>query len=317
VKILVTGGAGFIGSHAVDAYVKKGHEVAIVDNLSTGKRENLNPKAKFHRADIRSKKAKEIIASFKPDIINHHAAQISVPLSVENPLLDADINIMGLLNILEAARAGKTKKIIFSSTGGAIYGEAKEFPTPETSPPKPLSPYAVTKAAGENYIASYSRQFGLDYTILRYSNVYGPRQIPHGEAGVVSIFIERLLSNKPCTIYCYSGQPKGMTRDYCYVGDVAKANILALKKGGREVLNIGTGIETPTTDLFEAIYGPLEKNVRRLASLKNPKKGPARAGDIKRSCLDAEKAEKVLGWKARVNLKEGIEKTVEWYLKKR
>src|SRR3990172_6796187 len=188
-KILVTGGAGFIGSHVVDAFIKAGHRVCVIDNLSTGKRENLNPKAKFYRADIRSGKAREIIASFRPDVINHHAAQISVPESVENPLFDADINIMGLLNVLEAARANRTKKIIFASSGGAIYGEAGKHPTPETYPPEPLSPYAITKFASEKYLAFYNRQYGLDYTVLRYSNIYGPRQIPTGEAGVVAIFM--------------------------------------------------------------------------------------------------------------------------------
>src|SRR3989337_3427321 len=233
-KIMVTGGAGFIGSHVVDAYIKEGHEVLVMDDLSSGKVENLNPKARFVKPDIRSEKAREVILAEKPDIINHHAAQISVPASVEDPFLDADINVKGFLNVLEAGRVSRVKKVIFISSGGAVYGEGKECPITERCEPTPLSPYAVTKLAGEKYLAFYWNQYGLDYTVLRYSNIYGPRQIPHGEAGVVAIFMERLLSRKPCAVYAFPEEPRGMTRDYCYVADVARANVLALGKGGRE-----------------------------------------------------------------------------------
>src|SRR3989304_861642 len=316
-KIMVTGGAGFIGSHVVDAYIEEGHEVAVMDDLSSGKEENLNSKARFFKADIRSEKAREVILAEKPDVINHHAAQISVPASVEAPFLDADINVKGFLNVLEAGRVSRVKKVIFISSGGAVYGEAKECPTTERCEPTPLSPYAVTKLAGEKYLAFYGNQYGLDYTVLRYSNVYGPRQIPHGEAGVVAIFMERLISGKPCAVYAFPEESRGMTRDYCYVKDVAAANVLALEKGGRETFNIGTGVETHTLDLFKTVYSVLKDKIKLPDFLETPIAGPARPGDLRRSCLDAKKAEKVLGWKAAVAIAEGIRKTIEWRLAER
>ena len=228
-KILVTGGAGFIGSHVVDAYIKEGHDVMVVDDLSSGKLENINPKAIFHKLDIRSKEAREVILREKPDIINHHAAQMSVPRSVQDPFFDADVNVRGLLNVLEAAKDSGVKKVVFISSGGAIYGEVGKRPATENSSIMPLSPYAVTKAAGENYLFFYKNQYGLDFIVLRYANVYGPRQIPHGEAGVVAIFMERLLLGKPCIVYGFPDEPKGIERDYCYVGDESRVNVLALK----------------------------------------------------------------------------------------
>jgi UDP-glucose 4-epimerase len=248
-KILVTGGAGFIGSNVVDAYINAGHEVVVVDDLSSGKQENLNPGAKFYLADIRSEEIKKIFEEERPEVLNHHAAQISVPASVEDPIFDADVNIKGLLNLLEAAVKNETKKVVFISSGGAIYGEAVEYPTSEAYPPIPLSPYAITKFASEKYLAFYDHHYGLDYTVLRYANIYGPRQIPHGEAGVVAIFMENLLEKRPSTLYHFPDEPRGMVRDYCYVEDVARANILALEAGSREAFNIGTGTETHTIDL--------------------------------------------------------------------
>ena len=288
----------------------------VIDNLSSGKVENLNPKARFHRGRHTFYGSREISCE-KPDVINHHAAQISVPASVEDPFLDADINVKGFLNVLEAGRLAGVKKIIFISSGGAVYGEAKECPATERCEPIPLSPYAVTKFAGEKYLAFYCNQYGLDYTVLRYSNIYGPRQIPHGEAGVVAIFMERLISKKPCVVYGFPEEPRGMTRDYCYVKDVAAANVLALGKGSREVFNIGTGVETHTLDLFKTVYSALKSKIKLSDFLETPAAGPARPGDLRRSCLDAKKAEKILGWKAAVTIAEGIRKTIEPQLTER
>ncbi|MDP2105818.1 MAG: NAD-dependent epimerase/dehydratase family protein, partial [Desulfobulbaceae bacterium] len=275
-KILVTGGAGFIGSNVVDAYIEAGHEVVVIDNLFSGKLVNLNPKAKFYLMDIRAAEVRTMFAMEKFDIINHHAAQMSVPASVEDPAFDADVNVKGFINLLEAARATQVKKVIFISSGGAIYGEAKEYPTSEASQPVPLSPYAITKSVSEQYLAFYRHHYGLDYTVLRYANVYGPRQIPHGEAGVVAIFMDRLLNNQPCTVYHFSDEPRGMTRDYCFVGDVVQANLLALTQGCAEAYNIGTTVATHTLDLFEAIYLAI-KEVRPEVdqALRMPLKGEA------------------------------------------
>jgi UDP-glucose 4-epimerase len=260
-KTLITGGVGFIGSNVADAYIDVSHEVVVVDDLSSGRPENLNPSAKFYHVDIRSEEIKKIFSSSRPDVVNHHAAQISVPASVEDPLNDADINIKGLLNVLEAARTNKTRKVIFISTGGAIYGEAEEFPTSESYPQEPLSPYGVAKLAGENYLAFYSHRYGIDYTVLRYSNIYGPHQIPHGEAGVVSIFMDNLLAGKPSTLYHFPDEPRGMSRDYCYVGDIVRANVVTLDSGSRGVFDIGTGGATHTLDLFYAVFDALKEKV--------------------------------------------------------
>ncbi|MCX7991009.1 MAG: SDR family NAD(P)-dependent oxidoreductase [Proteobacteria bacterium] len=314
-KILVTGGAGFIGSNVVDAYLSEGHRVTVIDDLSSGKWENINRKAKFYLLDIRDRATLErVFEKEKFDIVNHHAAQISVPMSVANPQLDADINVTGFLNILELSVKYRVKKIIFISSGGALYGEAEEYPTSESYPPKPLSPYAITKYVSENYLYFYNKQYGLDYTVLRYANVYGPRQIPHGEAGVVSIFMTRLKEGKDCTIYAFSDEPEGMKRDYVYVEDVAKANILALNKGSLEAINIGTGVATSTSELFNIVYETLSKSTKIAKNLKKPKSGPERPGDLRRSCLNIAKAKKVLGWKPENSLKKGIEKTVKWFL---
>jgi UDP-glucose 4-epimerase len=314
-KILVTGGAGFIGSNVVDAYIDAGHEVIIVDDLSSGKKENINPKAKFIECDIRSPEMRAVIKGQSPDVINHHAAQISVPASVEDPIFDADVNIKGFLNIMEGVKEAGKGKVIFISSGGAIYGEATEYPTSENYPPIPLSPYAVAKEVGEKYLAYYKHQFGIDYTVLRYANVYGPRQIPHGEAGVVAIFMDRLINGKGCTLYHFDDEPKGMLRDYCYVGDIARANLAALDKGNLQACNIGSGAEVHTLDLFTTVFDAL-KTARPETedSLRTPATGAARLGDIKQSCLIVDKAKKVLGWEPQVFIAEGIRKTLEWRL---
>ncbi len=315
-KILVTGGAGFIGSNVVDAYIQEGHEVLVVDNLYSGKWENINPNAKFYLMDIRSRELHTLMERERPDIINHHAAQISVPASVEDPLFDASVNIKGFINLLEAARRYGTKKVIFISSGGAIYGEATEYPTSEDYPPQPLSPYAIAKAVSENYLVFYHHQYGLDYTVLRYANIYGPRQIPHGEAGGVAIFMDKLLGERPCTIYHFEGEPHGMIRDYCFVGDVVKANIKALERGSGMAVNIGTGIETRTLDLFNIIYDTVSSAKNLPESLKTPYFAPARPGDLAKSCLKVDLAKEVLDWQAQTDLPLGIEKTLRWRISK-
>jgi UDP-glucose 4-epimerase len=314
-KILVTGGAGFIGSNVVDGYIKAGHQVSVIDNLYTGKLENLNPKARFYHVDVRSEQLKKIVEEEKPEVINHHAAQISVPASVEDPLLDADINIKGFLNVLESAVKQRVKKVIFISSGGAIYGEATEYPTSETCSPRPLSPYAIAKFCSEYYLAYYKHQYSLYYTVLRYANIYGPRQIPHGEAGVVAIFMNNLLAEKPSTLNHFPGEPEGMVRDYCYVGDVVEANILALGGSGNDCFNIGTGTGTKTLELFRAIYeAVIRVNPEIPRALAEPVRKRARPGDLKRSCLIIDKAMKDLGWAPGTILEEGIRRTLKWRL---
>ncbi len=315
-KILVTGGAGFIGSNVVDAYIREGHDVVVVDNLYSGKLENLNPKARFYLMDIRSDEIEKVLDIERPDVINHHAAQISVPYSVEDPRFDCDVNIKGFVNLLESSKDKGVKKIIFISSGGAIYGEAEEYPTTENYPPKPLSPYAIAKAVSEDFLYFYKHQYGIDYTVLRYANIYGPRQIPHGEAGVVAIFMDRLLSGKKCTLFHFPEDKRGMIRDYCFVGDVVEANIKALTKGGGQAFNIGTGIETKTQDLFEKIFDVISERVPLDKELFVLNKEEARAGDLKKSCLNCEKAKRELGWEPKHSLKEGLKKTLDWRLKK-
>ena len=314
-KILVTGGAGFIGSNVADGYVEAGHEVLVVDNLSSGKRANVNPEARFYEMDIRSSEVERLIEKERPDILNHHAAQISVPDSVADPLLDADINIRGFLNLLESAVRYDVAKIIFISSGGAIYGEAAEYPTSETYQPRPLSPYAVAKYASEKYLAYYRHQHGLDYTTLRYANIYGPRQIPHGEAGVVAIFMDNLIRGRRSKLYSFPDHEAGMIRDYCYVGDVVKANLCALKAGGGEAFNIGTGIGTKTLELYKTIFEAFKEKTPGVdGSLAVPLRENARPGDLSRSCLAINKAQVSLGWVEETDLRKGIRETLNWRL---
>ncbi|MCX7770317.1 MAG: GDP-mannose 4,6-dehydratase [Proteobacteria bacterium] len=315
-KILVTGGAGFIGSHVVDGYIKKGYEVVIIDNLSSGKWENINKKAKFYLLDIRNlSELSKVFDREKFDIVNHHAAQISVPYSVENPLEDAQINVCGFINILELSVKHKVKKVIFISSGGAIYGEADEYPTTENYEPKPLSPYAITKLVSEKYLYYYNHRYGVDYTVLRYANVYGPRQIPHGEAGVVSIFMTKLLNGEKCIIYAYKDEPEGMKRDYIYVKDVVSANIAVIDKGSKEAFNIGTGIPTSTETLYLKVFENMKGIAKIPDKLKKPLKDKERPGDIRRSCLNIEKAKKILNWSPMYNLDQGIKETALWHIK--
>jgi UDP-glucose 4-epimerase len=316
-KIMVTGGAGFIGSHVVDKYIEEGHMVTVIDNLSTGEKQNLNPSAKFYLMDIRSNLLEEVFKTEKPEIVNHHAAQISVPASVEDPLFDAGVNILGLLNLLQCSVKYRVKKIIFISSGGAIYGEADVFPTPEDYPLHPSSPYAISKLISEYYLSFYKKQYGIDFTVLRYANIYGPRQVPHGEAGVVSIFIEKLLKGEVPTIYFHDGEPEGMTRDYCYVEDVVKANLFALEKGSGDIFNIGTGKGTLTMDLYRNILNLIRvSGYAKEAIYDKPHKGPARPGDIRKSCIDIRKAQNLFGWEPEHDLLSGLEKTIKWFLAK-
>jgi UDP-glucose 4-epimerase len=312
-KIMVTGAAGFIGSNVVDGYINAGHEVFVVDNLYTGKKDNVNADAKFYPLDIRSADIDEVMARERPDILNHHAAQISVPQSVTDPVLDADINIKGLLNLLENAVKHRVKKVIFISSGGAVYGDASQYPTSEQYQPKPLSPYAISKFSSEYYLHFYHHQYGLDYTVLRYANIYGPRQVPHGEAGVVSIFMDNLLKGKRSMLYHFPEDPGGMTRDYCYVGDVVKANMKALTEGKDDFFNIGTGRGTRTLDLYQIIYDAVREIKPEIyEALSKPSKQQARPGDIPRSCLVIDKARDRLGWEPEIDLRKGIRLTLEW-----
>jgi len=308
-KILVTGGAGFIASHVVDSYIDSGHEVYIVDNLSTGYLANVNPQAVFFELDICSPSLEKVFAEIRPDIVNHHAAQVSVPLSVKEPLLDAEVNVIGFLNVLQNCVKYNVKKVIYISSGGAIYGEAEEYPSSETCPTKPLSPYAINKKVSEDYLYYYRQQFNMDYTVLRYANVFGPRQVSHGEAGVVSIFIEKLLSKQQPHLYAFQDKPEGMIRDYVYVEDVVTANLKALETGSGEVFNIGTGIETTTGALYDEI-------ARQMGSALKPIPGPARAGDIHRSLLKIDKAKKMLGWQSQYTLVQGIVETIDFFRNK-
>lgn len=303
-KILVTGGAGFIGSHVVDCYLTAGHEVVVVDNFATGKRENLNPKAKFYEVDIRQKETvDEIFAKEKPQVLNHHAAQMDVRRSVVDPIYDAQVNILGLLNLLEAGIKNNLGKVIFASSGGVVYGDAKVLPTPEDYEPKhPLSPYGVAKLTSEHYLYYYFKNYSLPYVALRYANVYGPRQDPFGEAGVVAIFTQKLLKGEQPII---NGDGK-QTRDYVYVGDAVESNLVALKEDALGEFNIGTGIETDVNTLFHYL-------VKITGVEKGQVHGPAKPGEQKRSVLACQKAKKELGWEPKVSLEEGLAKTVEFF----
>lgn len=305
-KILITGAAGFIASHVADAFINAGHEVVIVDNFRTGYPHNLNPQATFYEMDICDPRLEDIFEQEKPDIVDHHAAQISVPLSVEDPLTDAEINVKGLINILENCVKYQVKKVIYISSGGAMYGEATEYPTSEEYNPKPLSVYAINKMVGEDYLYFYRHTYALDYTVLRYANVYGPRQVSHGEAGVVSIFVEKLLAGETPILNAYPEEPEGMIRDYVFVRDVVAANLLAISKGSGEAFNIGTCVETTTSRLYGEICHQLGLKVE-------PKRALARKGDLHRSLLKIDKAKAVLGWHPQYSLQQGIAEVIDYF----
>ena len=303
-KIIVTGGAGFIGSHVVDAYIKAGHKVAVIDNLATGFRKNVNPKAKFYKEDIRKLDAMERVFKIeKPEVVNHHAAIAEVVKSLVNPIPTYEVNLSGTTNVLLAFRKygrGKNRKFIFSSTGGAIYGEPKKIPADEETPETPLSPYGLSKLLGEKVISFYASQYGFNYLIFRYPNVYGPRQNPKGEAGVVAIFGGLMKSGIRPTIFGDGTK----CRDYTHIEDIVRANIVAIKRGRNEIINLGWG--KPISDL--TIFNAIAKHT----NFKNkPIHAPYRKGEVYRIALAAAKANKVLQWQPTVNLDEGIKNTVK------
>ena len=301
-KILVTGGAGFIGSNVADRFIDDGHKVVIIDDLSTGVEANLPQKAKFYKLDIRSAVIDKIFEREKPDFLCHHAAQIDVRKSAHDPIFDAEENIIGSLNLFNSCVKHKVKKIIFASTGGAIYGEQSYFPADESHPAYPLSPYGVAKLTMEKYLHFYKETYGIEFVSLRYANVYGPRQNPFGEAGVVAIFTERLLGNKEAII---NGDGK-QTRDFVFVEDAVESNILALKYPKSDIFNIGTSIETDINCIFRILK-------EETASKQKEIHGPAKSGEQPRSVLECSKAKRLLKWKPKYDLEEGIAKTVEYY----
>lgn len=301
-KILFTGGAGFIGSNVVDALINLGHEVVVVDNLSTGFRQNINPNAKFYQLSIRDKELLEVFKREKPELVNHHAAQIDVRKSADDPVADAEDNILGSLNLITNCVQFGVKRVVYASTGGAIYGEAQYLPADENHPVNPISQYGISKHTVEHYLYLYSTLYELDYVILRYANVYGPRQNPFGEAGVVAIFATQMLTGKQPTIF----GPGDKTRDYIHVSDVTEANILALDRGKNTILNIGTEVETSDQQIFDTLAGVLGYEAP-------PTYAPVRKGEVYRICLKCSKARQEIGWSPRLSFKEGIAGTADYY----
>ena len=303
-KILVTGGAGFIGSNVVDRFIEEGHDVVVVDNLSSGRLENINKKARFHNIDIRDENLREIFRQERPDVVDHHAAQIDVRKAVADPRYDAEVNILGTLNLIEACREFEVKKFIYISTGGAVYGDPDpdRLPADESTAVNPLSPYGITKHTVEHYLFTYRANFGMNYTVLRYPNVYGPRQDPHGEAGVVAIFSLQMLTGVQPMIFGDGSK----TRDYLYVGDVVEANRIALEKGDGEIFNLGWGKEISDFQIFDAVRTALGVDVE-------PKYADFRPGEVERISLDAAKAKAGLGWEPKVPLEEGARLATEYY----
>jgi len=301
-KILVTGGAGFIASQIADAYLREGHEVYVLDNLSTGFLKNVNPNAHFIKSDISSPSLVELFEKVKFDVVNHHAAQIDVRKSVNDPIFDANTNILGTINLLQACIKTGVKKFMFASTGGAVYGEQEYFPADEKHPTNPVSPYGITKLSIEKYLYFYKNEYGLKNTILRYANVYGPRQNPFGEAGVVAIFANKLLRNENPTINGDGEQ----TRDYVFVEDVVKANVTTLRDENSDIFNVGTSIETSVNELFASI--------NLIAGGKAEEKhGPAPKGEQARSVITSDKLLKRFNWKPSIKIDEGLKKTFEFF----
>lgn len=301
-RILVTGGAGFIGSNVVDRFVERGHEVLVLDDLSTGFREFVNPRARFEPASITDSGALErIFAAFRPEIVDHHAAQIDVRHSVSDPVHDAAINILGGLALLEACRRHGVRRFVYASTGGAIYGEGRQLPATEEHPVNPEAPYGASKHALEHYLYIAKLLHGLEYVALRYPNVYGPRQNPHGEAGVNAIFIGLMLQGKRPRIFGTGEQ----VRDYVYVDDVVDANLLALEKGSGDIVNLGTGVGTSVNDIVRELNAILGTSIEPIYEAPRP-------GEVQRIYLDATRARQVLGWTPKTPFREGLRRTVEW-----
>jgi UDP-glucose 4-epimerase len=303
-RIVVTGGAGFIGSHLVDAFIGAGHDVVVIDNLWThggGRRENINPRASFVHMDIRDEAVKRIFHEVKPELVCHHAAQHSVPIGTRDPQFDANVNIVGMLNVLDAAVAAGTRKVTFASSA-ATYGDVTQMPVDESAPQRPMSPYGISKMVTEHYLRFYQSEHGLDYTALRYGNVYGPRQDPNGEAGVIAIFSSKFLAGDGVRID-WDGE---QSRDYVYVGDVVRANMAALSAGSGEIYVIGTGKKTTVNDVYKALVA--------VTGFEAPiTKAPRRPGDARDVYFNPAKAARELGWKAEVDLKTGMGETVAYF----
>lgn len=305
-NILVTGGAGFIGSHIVDALIELNYTVHIVDDMSGGFHRNVHPNATLHEVDIRSSEIETLWAEHKFEVLYHCAAQMDVRKSVADPKFDADVNIMGLLNLLESGRKNGLRKVIFSSTGGAIYGEPETIPQGEDHVNRPLSPYGITKLVSEKYLFFYEKTHGLEWVALRYGNVYGPRQNAHGEAGVIAIFTERMLRNQQAFV----NGPGEQTRDYVYVGDVVQANIKALDYDKNDIFNVGTSVETSVNTLFRTLQRLTETTIEEVHQ-------PAKAGEQERSVIGTAKIEREMGWILTHNLDQGLTKTVEFFKEKK
>ncbi len=304
-RVMVTGGAGFIGSHVADILINNGYDVALVDDLSTGNRKNINPKARFYEVDIKNTPFLEkVFEKEKPDFVVHQAAQVNVRKSVAEPVFDALSNIVGTLELLELCRDYKVKKFVYASSGGACYGEPEKIPCSEGHPIMPISHYGVSKHCAEHYVFLYSHMYGIDFNILRYANVYGPRQDPFGEAGVVAIFLNKIINREKPQIFGDGEQ----TRDYVYVSDVAKANLLALEKSTKSrIFNIGTGKETSVNQIYSMLKKASGTDIEAVST-------PAVAGEVSRISLECSRAEKELGWKPEVSIEEGIRKTSEWFM---
>jgi UDP-glucose 4-epimerase len=301
-KVLVTGGAGFIGSHLADRLLSAGHEVVILDDLSTGHVEHLHPDARFYQMDVQSPWLDELFKIERPEAVLHQAAQASVRRSVADPVFDASVNVLGTVTLLEASVRHGVRRFLFASTGGALYGDADVIPTPEDYPTLPVSPYGASKLGAEVYLRTFHAVHGLSYAALRYANVYGPRQDPHGEAGVVAIFARRLLSGETARI---NGDGK-QTRDFVYVGDIAEANARALTSEAVGSFNVGTGVETDINTIFQLL--------KRATGNNQPEAhGPAMAGEQRRSVVDARKIDKVMGWRPRTSLEAGLDATVRYF----
>jgi UDP-glucose 4-epimerase len=305
-RILVTGGAGFIGSHVADRYIELGHEVAVLDDLSSGKRENVNPRAKLFRMSLLDERLAGAFDEFRPEAVSHHAAQVNVRRSVDAPEFDATVNVVGSVRLFQAAAAHGCGKVIYASSGGACYGDPPKLPAREDTPVRPLCPYGVSKYAAEKYLQLYGALNGLRFTVLRYANVYGPRQDSHGEAGVVAIFSELLLEGKAPTIFGDGTK----TRDYVFVSDIVQANVLALDGGDGGVYNVGAGREVSDDEIFAAVRDAVGVKIE-------PVHSEFRAGEVRRIALDASRIRDEFGWRPRVALEQGVPKAVEFYRAKR
>lgn len=305
-RILVTGGAGFIGSHVTDRYLELGHEVAVVDDLSSGSEKNLNPKAWFYRQSICDGDLAEVFTDFAPEVVNHHAAQVNVRRSVDDPCRDAEVNVLGSINLFRCAVAAGCRKIIYASSGGAMYGEPEKIPADEETAANPLCPYGCSKYAAEKYLQLFGRLYGVACTVLRYANVYGPRQDPHGEAGVVAIFSELMLDGERPSIFGDGTK----TRDYVFVEDIVQANALALEGGDGGIYNVGLGREISDDEIFFAVRDALGVAIE-------PNYTDFRQGEVRHIALDSTRLRNDLGWTPRYTLAQGMAKTVEYYRAKR